>query len=51
MRCAAHTLNLVCAMDADNAVHVCSIYGKISKSAFAKAQGIWNKQSRKVHKW
>ena len=46
MRCAAHTLNLVATVDANKAVEECSLYKKVSRSAFGKAQELWNKQSR-----
>ena len=46
MRCAAHTLNLVATMDAKKALGQCSLYKKVSRSAFEKAQELWNKQSK-----
>lgn len=45
-RCAAHTLNLVATSDAGKALNNCSTYKKHYRSAFAKAQQLWNKQSR-----
>ena len=45
MRCAAHTLNLVSTTDADKALQG-NGYRSVYRSAFAKAQQLWNKQSR-----
>ena len=46
MLCASHTLNLVVTTDAGKTMNKCAIYKKYYRSAFAKAQEIWNKQSR-----
>ena len=46
MLCASHTLNLVVTTDASKTLNKCAIYKKYYRSAFAKAQEIWNKQSR-----
>ena len=43
MRCASYTLNLVATTDAGKALNKCAIYKKYCRSAFAKAQEIWNK--------
>ena len=45
-RCAAHTLNLVASVDADNAFEEDAAYKKVYRSAFAKARDIQTKQSR-----
>ncbi len=44
-RCACHTLNLISTADADKAESDAT-YKKISRSAFAKCQGLWNKYGR-----
>lgn len=44
-RCACHTLNLVSTSDADKA-ETDPAYKKVSRSAFAKCQGLWNKYGR-----
>ena len=46
MRCTSHTLHLVVNTDASKTLNKCAIYKKYYHSAFAKAQEIWNKQSR-----
>ena len=46
MRCSAHTLNLVATTDADKALASDPDYKRSCKSVFAKAQELWNKQSR-----
>jgi hypothetical protein len=45
LRCAAHALNLVSTSDADKA-ETDAAYKKISRSAFAKCQALWNKYGR-----
>ena len=47
-RCAAHMLNLVSTTDADKAEADAS-YKKLSRSAFAKCQALWNKYGRSNH--
>ena len=47
MRCAAHTLNLVASADADKALKD-STFKTVSRRTMAKAQGLWNAQSRSV---
>lgn len=44
-RCACHLLNLVSTVDVDNA-NSAEAYKKLSRSAFAKSQALWNKTSR-----
>ena len=44
-RCACHTLNLVSTSDADKAEKDLA-YKKVSRGAFAKCQGLWNKYGR-----
>lgn len=44
-RCACHTLNLISTRDADTAESD-PVYKKVSRSAFAKCQGLWNKYGR-----
>ena len=44
-RCACRTLNLISTSDADKA-EVDPSYKKLSRSAFAKCQGLWNKYGR-----
>ena len=44
--CATHTLNLVATTDAGKTQDKCTIYKKYYCLVFAKAQEIWNKQSR-----
>ena len=44
-RCAAHTLNLVATKDSEEALRVAA-FAKVSRSVFAKCQGLWNKQGR-----
>lgn len=46
-RCAAHTLNLVASRDTEKAMED-SAFKTASRSMFAKANAIWNKQSRTV---
>ena len=46
MRYASHTLNLVATTDAGKTLNKYAIYKKYYRSAFAKAQEKWNKQSR-----
>ena len=46
MRCALHNLNLVATTDAGKTMNKCAVYKNYYRSAFAKAQEIWNKQSR-----
>ena len=46
IRCASHILNLVATTDAGKTLNECAIYKTFYRSAFAKAQEIWNKQSR-----
>ena len=46
IRCASHTLNLVATTDAGKTLNKFAIYKKYYHLAFAKAQEIWNKQSR-----
>ena len=48
MRCGAHTINLVCVKDSDDARKQRASYKQFYQSAFGKAQGLWNKQSRQV---
>jgi hypothetical protein len=45
MRCAAHTLNLVATADADKALKD-TAFKNACRKAMAKAQGLWNAQSR-----
>jgi hypothetical protein len=47
-RCACHTLNLIATTDADKA-EADAHYKKISRSAFAKCQALWNKYGRSTH--
>lgn len=44
-RCAAHTLNLVASKDSEKALED-PAFKTASRSFFAKAQAMWNKQSR-----
>lgn len=44
-RCACHLLNLVSTVDVENA-NSAEAYKKLSRSAFAKSQALWNKTSR-----
>lgn len=46
-RCAAHTLNLVASVDAENA---CSdlAYSEMSKRVFSKLKSLWRKQAHSV---
>ena len=44
-RCAAHTLNLIATADASKALS-CTSFKKSFRSAFAKAQGLWNRVIR-----
>ena len=46
MRCASHTLNLVATTDAGKTLNKCTICKKYYRSAFAKAQEMWNIQPR-----
>ena len=46
MRYALHILNLVATTDAGKTLSKCAIYKKYYRFALAKAQEIWNKQSR-----
>ncbi|XP_025106585.1 uncharacterized protein LOC112571645 [Pomacea canaliculata] len=46
-RCAAHTLNLVASKDSEAALQD-GAFRTASRSLFAKAQAVWNKQSRAV---
>ncbi|XP_025094494.1 uncharacterized protein LOC112564105 [Pomacea canaliculata] len=46
-RCAAHTLNLVASKDSEAALQD-GAFRTASRSLFAKAQAVWNKQSRVV---
>ena len=46
-RCACHTLNLISTADADMAAND-PHYKKVSRSAFAKCQALWNKYGRSV---
>ncbi|PVD29102.1 hypothetical protein C0Q70_11699 [Pomacea canaliculata] len=46
-RCAAHTLNLVASKDSEAALQH-GAFRTASRSLFAKAQAVWNKQSRVV---
>ncbi|PVD18250.1 hypothetical protein C0Q70_20799 [Pomacea canaliculata] len=46
-RCAAHTLNLVASKDSEAALQD-GAFRTVSRSLFAKAQAVWNKQSRVV---
>ena len=43
--CAAHKLNLVASVDADNALKDGN-YKRVARAAFAKANELWNKQNR-----
>ncbi|KAJ8333686.1 hypothetical protein SKAU_G00410050 [Synaphobranchus kaupii] len=45
-RCACHLLNLVSTTDASAAEVDCETYKRLSRSAFAKCQALWNKTSR-----
>ena len=45
-RCAAHTLNLIATKDAEDALKRSPAFAKLSRSVFAKCQGLWNKQGR-----
>jgi hypothetical protein len=45
-RCASHTLHLIATKDADKAESVDAQYKKVSRSALAKCQGLWNKFGR-----
>lgn len=45
-RCACHLLNLVATTDAALADGVNDTYKRLSRAAFAKCQGIWNKTGR-----
>ena len=45
-RCACHLLNLVSTTDASAAEVGCETYKRLSRSAFAKCQALWNKTSR-----
>ena len=44
IRCASRTPNLVTTADAGKTLNKCAIYKDYYRSAFAKAQEIWNKQ-------
>ncbi|XP_034037792.1 uncharacterized protein LOC117520587 [Thalassophryne amazonica] len=44
-RCACHLLNLVSAVDVEEA-NVNSAYKRVSRSAFSKCWGLWNKSAR-----
>lgn len=44
-RCACHTLNLIATVDAEKAESNAA-YKKLSRSTFAKCQGLWNKYGR-----
>ncbi|KAL2089218.1 hypothetical protein ACEWY4_016117 [Coilia grayii] len=44
-RCACHLLNLVSTVNVENA-NIAEAYKKLSRSAFAKSQALWNKTSR-----
>ncbi len=44
-RCAAHTINLVATKDSEEALKT-PAFAKLSRSVFAKCQGLWNKQGR-----
>jgi len=46
-RCAAHTLNLIATVDANDAEKYAA-YKAISKKVFSKCQAIFNKQNQSV---
>ena len=46
MRCAAHTLNLICTTDADKALTEDKPYSRIYHGSFAKCQALWNAVKR-----
>ena len=47
MRCAAHTLNLICTTDADKALTEDKPYSRIYHGSFAKCQALWNAVKRR----
>ena len=46
VRCAAHTLNLICTTDADKALTEDKPYSRIYHGSFAKCQALWNAVKR-----